>query len=49
MTVDVAAELEDGVYETCPVCQGDDSGCVWCDGLGLVPHDCLELREGSDA
>lgn len=32
------------LYEECPVCEGeggDEFGpCVWCDGEGVVPHDC---------
>lgn len=31
---------EDRIYEECPVCEGTDEDCVWCDGLGLVEHSC---------
>lgn len=36
------ADLAAGLYELCKVCQGDCEGCVWCDGLGLVAHECSD-------
>lgn len=26
------------IGEACPLCETE--GCVWCDGTGLVEHDC---------
>lgn len=34
----LTVELSDEVYEACALC--DTEGCVNCDGLGLVEHDC---------
>ena len=28
------------VYELCPVCEGEDIECVWCEGELLVVHEC---------
>ena len=33
-------DLDDEVYEAWNCCDGTDAECVWCDGLGLVPHTC---------
>jgi len=32
---------EEVVYELCPYCDCDKD-CAWCDGVGLVPHECDE-------
>lgn len=36
--------IEGEVYEECPVCDGigveADYPCAWCEGSGLVPHNC---------
>lgn len=29
---------DDPIYEECPYCQTE--GCDYCDGLGVVPHEC---------
>ena len=37
---------EDKIYELCPVCEGEDPNCVWCEDSGLpgcVEHDCDEV------
>jgi hypothetical protein len=36
------------VYEACPVCSGDDEQCAWCDGEGLVEHECDDDCEGDE-